>query len=108
MFLVSHLRNLCLPKGHKDFFPMFSFRCFIVFGFIFNLMMRFGKKVCNMKCISKIERKRGISMISMNVRHFLSNSLSSLEPSLSTLQCSLLGFRVYYIQGREFKEKKIC
>lgn len=50
--------------------------------------------------------KRDISVISMNVRHFFSDSLSSLELSLSTLQYPLLGFRVYYIQCREYEKSK--
>ena len=46
MFLVSYLRSLCLPEGHKIFFPIFYFRCFLVLDFVFNLMMHFEKKKC--------------------------------------------------------------
>lgn len=53
---------------------MFPSGCFIVLGFTFNLRMHLEKNVYYGRCISKLERKRDISVISMNARHFYSKS----------------------------------
>lgn len=76
---------------------MFPSRCFIVLGFKFNLRMHLEKNVYYGRCIAKLERKRDISVISMNARHFYSKSLSSLVCSLSIWQFSLLSLKMHCI-----------
>lgn len=36
--LSVYLRNLCLTQHHKDIFPMFSSRSFVVLGLVFRSM----------------------------------------------------------------------
>lgn len=76
---------------------MFPSGCFIVLGFTFNLIMHLENIVYFGRCISRMKRKSDISVISMNVRHLYSKSLSSLILSLSIWQFSLLDFKIHCI-----------